>query len=101
MTVTTIMAIVIIISFVFETAILKAQVDRLSFKNAFLLEENHMLTIELSKRSKMMNLNKNILNKDIMDALTYARKRSHPDNGGSKEDFDKYNKIYNDNIKKG
>lgn len=34
-------------------------------------------------------------NKDIVDAVKYAMKAAHPDNGGKQEDFIKFNSLYN------
>lgn len=31
---------------------------------------------------------------DIKEAVKYAMKKSHPDNGGSNEDFDKFRKLF-------
>ena len=31
---------------------------------------------------------------DVKDAIKYAMKKSHPDNGGTKEDFIKFNALY-------
>ena len=42
----------------------------------------------------------NTFTPEILDALKYARKRSHPDNGGSDQEFKKYNKIYEDFLRK-
>lgn len=37
---------------------------------------------------------------DVVDAIKYAMKRSHPDNGGKEEDFIKFKKIFDDLIEK-
>lgn len=34
-------------------------------------------------------------NQQILDAVKYAMKKSHPDNGGSAEDFKKFRDLYN------
>lgn len=34
-------------------------------------------------------------NQEIIEAVKYAMKKSHPDNGGSAEDFKKYRELYN------
>lgn len=35
-----------------------------------------------------------ITDKDILEAVKYAAIKSHPDNGGKSEDFQKFNKLY-------
>lgn len=52
------------------------------------------LTRELSvyRNSNSKSLNK--YDDEIKDAITYAMKRSHPDNGGCKDDFIRFNKLY-------
>lgn len=32
---------------------------------------------------------------EVKEAVRYAMKKSHPDNGGSAKDFDKFRKLYN------
>ena len=34
-------------------------------------------------------------NQQILDAIKYAMKKSHPDNGGNAEDFKKFRELYN------
>ena len=34
-------------------------------------------------------------NQEIIEAVKYAMKKSHPDNGGNAEDFKKYRELYN------
>ena len=34
-------------------------------------------------------------NQQILDAIKYAMKKSHPDNGGNAEDFKKFRDLYN------
>lgn len=38
---------------------------------------------------------------DVVDAVHYAMKKSHPDNGGNAEDFMRFNKIYEELSRKG
>ena len=35
------------------------------------------------------------INQEITEAVKYAMKKSHPDNGGNAEDFKKYRELYN------
>lgn len=39
--------------------------------------------------------NSQINNQEIIEAVKYAMKKSHPDNGGNAEDFKKYRDLYN------
>ena len=43
----------------------------------------------------MDNYNKVGNNQQIIDAIKYAMKKSHPDNGGNAEDFKKFRDLYN------
>ena len=43
----------------------------------------------------MNNYNKVNNNHQILDAIKYAMKKSHPYNGGNKEDFKKFRELYN------
>lgn len=43
----------------------------------------------MSKKSSYSNSNK-----EIKEAVFYAVKKSHPDNGGSSKDFIKFKKLY-------
>lgn len=43
----------------------------------------------------MNNYNKVGNNQQIIDAIKYAMKKSHPDNGGNAEDFKKFRDLYN------
>lgn len=48
---------------------------------------------EITKRVEPQQ-NMTINNDDIIDAIKYARKSAHPDNGGSQEDFIHFNNLY-------
>lgn len=43
----------------------------------------------------MNNYNKVNNNQQIIEAVKYAMKKSHPDNGGNTEDFKKFRDLYN------
>ena len=50
-----------------------------------------------SELSIYRNMNSKVSNKyddEVKDAITYAMKKSHPDNGGCEEDFIRFNKLY-------
>ena len=38
---------------------------------------------------------KNIYDNDIKEVVKYAMKKSHPDNGGSSDEFNKFRELYN------
>lgn len=44
--------------------------------------------------------NKNTNNSQILEAIKYAMKKAHPDNGGNAEDFNKFRDLYS-KLKKG
>lgn len=63
--------------------------DRLSKQ----LEE---LKAQLNRQNNTYNFcNNQINNQEIIEAVKYAMKKSHPDNGGNAEDFKKYRELYN------
>lgn len=41
------------------------------------------------------NKSKNIYDNDIKEAVKYAMKKSHPDNDGSSDEFNKFRELYN------
>lgn len=73
-----------------------SQVDALEKKNAALLLENMQLksTIDLYRKLYGRTNNTPQISKDTVDAVRYAMKHAHPDNGGSAEDFDRFRKCY-------
>ena len=55
------------------------------------------VSVILSLRSQLSvyrNSNSHDYDSDVKDAIRYAMKKSHPDNGGTKEDFIKFNALY-------
>lgn len=73
-----------------------SQVDALEKKNAALLLENMQLKSAIDLYRKLYGRANNTpqISKDTVDAVRYAMKRSHPDNGGSAEDFVRFKKCY-------
>lgn len=70
----------------FDIELLKGRVN--SYKAQYdLLKKNTINT--------MNNYNKVNNNHQILDAIKYAMKKSHPYNGGNKEDFKKFRELYN------
>lgn len=54
------------------------------------------LKAQLNRQNNTYNFcNNQINNQEIIEAVKYAMKKSHPDNGGNAEDFKKYREIYN------
>lgn len=73
-----------------------SQVDALEKKNAALLLENMQLKSAIDLYRKLYGRTNNTpqISKDTVDAVRYAMKHAHPDNGGSAEDFDRFKKCY-------
>lgn len=69
----------------FDIELLKGRVN--SYKAQYYLLRNTVNT--------MNNYNKVGNNQQIIDAIKYAMKKSHPDNGGNTEDFKKFRDLYN------
>lgn len=73
-----------------------SQVDALEKKNAALLLENMQLKSAIDLYRKLYGRTNNTpqISKDTVDAVRYAMKHAHPDNGGSAEDFNRFRKCY-------
>lgn len=73
-----------------------SQVDALEKKNAALLLENMQLKSAIDLYRKLYGRTNTTpqISKDTVDAVRYAMKRAHPDNGGNAEDFNKFRKCY-------
>lgn len=73
-----------------------SQVDALEKKNASLLLENMQLKSAIDLYRKLYGRTNNTpqISKDTVDAVRYAMKHAHPDNGGSAEDFVRFKKCY-------
>lgn len=52
------------------------------------------LSRELSVYRNSNSKSYNKYDDEVKDAITYAMKKSHPDNGGCEEDFIRFNKLY-------
>lgn len=52
------------------------------------------LSMELTVYRNSNSKSHNKYDDEVKDAITYAMKRSHPDNGGCEEDFIRFNKLY-------
>lgn len=70
----------------------EGEIYRLSYENRYLRFQNDMLkgTIE------QMSSESATVSEDIKEAVKYAMVHSHPDNGGTPEDFMKFRKVYED-----
>lgn len=73
-----------------------SQVDALEKKNSALLLENMQLKSAIDLYRKLYGRTNNTpqISKDTVDAVRYAMKHAHPDNGGNAEDFVKFKKVY-------
>lgn len=79
-----------------------SQVDALEKKNAALLLENMQLKSAIDLYRKLYGRTNNTpqISKDTVDAVRYAMKHAHPDNGGRAEDFDRFRKCYEELVGK-
>lgn len=73
-----------------------SQVDALEKKNAALLLENMQLKSAIDLYRRLYGRANSVpqISRDTVDAVRYAMKRAHPDNGGNAEDFMKFQKCY-------
>ena len=63
---------------------------------ARLSKQLEQLKVQLNRQNNTYNsCNNQINNQEIIEAVKYAMKKSHPDNGGNAEDFKKYRELYN------
>lgn len=69
----------------FDIELLKGIIN--SYKEQYDFLKNKIIT--------MNNYNKVNNNQQIIEAVKYAMKKSHPDNGGNTEDFKKFRDLYN------
>lgn len=73
------------------------EIERLKSKNAELFMENMQLKSLIGAyRNVYGNGYQRVpqISKDTVDAVRYAMKHAHPDNGGNAEDFIKFKKVY-------
>ena len=69
----------------FDIELLKGIIN--SYKEQYDFLKNKIIT--------MNNYNKVNNNQQIIEAVKYAMKKSHPDNGGNAEDFKNFRDLYN------
>lgn len=81
---------------------LKDIIEELQYKNSSLqsqysvLMRSYQSVLLYQRNSAATNMKSNAtVDKDTIDAIKYARQKSHPDNGGNADDFQKFNAIYN------
>ncbi len=66
-----------------ENSLLKDKIKNLEYENG--LFRNYYQNHTYSKSNS----------EEVKEAVRYAMKKSHPDNGGSAKDFDRFRKLYN------
>lgn len=79
------------------------EVESLRSKNAELIMENMQLKSLIGEyRNVYGNGYQNMMKipKDTVDAVRYAMKHAHPDNGGNAEDFIRFQKCYEELTRK-
>lgn len=82
---------------------LKDIIEELQYKNSSLQSQysvlmrsyQSVLLYQRNSASTNMKQNTTAVDKDTIEAIKYARQKSHPDNGGNADDFQKFNAIYN------
>ena len=78
----------------------KNELDRLELENSRLksqiktLRGDRVVFDPFEYFSKNLGTNISEVDDDIKEAIKYARDKSHPDNGGLKDDFIKFHKLY-------
>ena len=70
---------------------LKFKIEKLKTENQILLMEYRVLLVRNQQKSTH---NINSIPDGTAEAVKYAMKKAHPDNGGNAEDFMKFKKIY-------
>jgi regulator of replication initiation timing len=85
-----------------ERDMYKELYDETFSKTTILIRENANLKMENMRLKDHFVLNriykqtnKPVADKDMVEAVKYAMKKAHPDNGGKQEDFIKFNNLYN------
>lgn len=85
-----------------ERDMYKEWYDETLSKTTILIRENANLKMENMRLKDHFVLNriykptnKQVADKDMVEAVKYAMKKAHPDNGGKQEDFIKFNNLYN------
>lgn len=74
-----------------ENSLLKDKIKSLEYENQLLKSHrNHYYQNQIRSKS-----NSESFNDEIKEAVKYAMKKSHPDNNGNAEYFDKFRKLYN------
>lgn len=77
-----------------KTIILIRENENLAIENRRLHQENTTLNsafYDVQRRAAKTS----IKDDDIVEAVRYAMKKAHPDNGGEQADFIKFNNLYN------
>lgn len=91
-----------------ENSKLEKTVARKELDNMFLKSDNEILSMKLSNLETSIEHYQKIAEikgkfyptKDVKDALLYAMKKSHPDNGGKEEDFIRFKNCYEELTRK-
>ena len=79
-----------------EAAYLRSAYNFYYDNYARLSKQLEQLKAQLNRQNNTYNFcNNQINNQEIIEAVKYAMKKSHPDNGGNAEDFKKYRELYN------
>lgn len=74
-----------------EIQTLKNRIRNLEYENSIL--KNYKSLIKSSYKTIIQKQGK--YDNDVKEAVKYAMKKAHPDNGGNREEFDKFRELYN------
>lgn len=73
-----------------QNELLKDKIKSLEYENELLKSYRNSIKNHTYSKSKIDELKE-----EVKEAVRYAMKKSHHDNGGSAKDFDKFRKLYN------
>lgn len=77
-----------------ECISLQQRNNRIEMENIELRYQLNKMAINQSAKANFNNKT-TYTNKEMVEAVKYAMKAAHPDNGGKQEDFIKFNALYN------
>lgn len=71
-------------------------INKINEANKKIREQQYLINAyESCLKDKMKNTKINFYDNDVKEAVKYAMKKSHPDNGGNSEEFNRFRELYN------
>lgn len=95
----------IILFIIYKFIDYKLEINNLKKQNAILTnrcKQYYAKLIFITKYNApyMYNIkSSNTKNQDVIEAVKFARNKAHPDNGGTNEEFIKFNKLYQELVR--